>query len=109
REEVDRMESEAFTHARADMHAHRVIDLAVNAALDAKWITEALTRVSSELDPAYRAELDAALANLDSFITRSRTAPESVDADAFHRAKEHLDKTSMRLHEISIRKSLQSG
>src|SRR5690606_24435671 len=44
REEVDRMEAESYAHAREDMHAHRVIDLAVNSQLDIKWIRQAMQR-----------------------------------------------------------------
>jgi molecular chaperone DnaK (HSP70) len=108
REEVDRMERESFAHAREDMHAHRVIDLAVNAALDVKWIREAMTRVEGDLDAAYHAELDERIATLQRFIDDARTKPAQVDADAFHRAKEALDKASMRLHEIAITQSLRA-
>jgi len=36
------------------------------------------------------------------------TDPARTDADAFHKAKEALDQLSMRLHETSIARSLQS-
>jgi molecular chaperone DnaK (HSP70) len=121
REEVDRLERESLQHAREDMHAHRIIDLAVNAQLDIKWITEAMERVDGPaatspteaaqqalpaLEPAYRDDLLGRIATLKGFIERARSSPEAVDADAFHRAKEDLDKASVRLHEISIARSL---
>jgi molecular chaperone DnaK (HSP70) len=108
REEVDRMERESFQHARQDMHAHRVIDLAVNAALDIKWIREAMARVGDDLEAAYRANLDSMIATLQRFIDESRSSPTGVDADAFHRAKQSLDEASVRLHEIAIAQSLRS-
>ena len=90
------------------MHAHRVINLAVNAGLDIKWIREAMTRVQDDLDDTYRAELQALIARLQRFIDDSRAQPESVNADEFFKAKDALDKASMRLHEIAIAQSLRS-
>jgi molecular chaperone DnaK (HSP70) len=107
-EEVDRLEREAFAHARQDMHRHRVVDLAVNARLDLKWIGEALLRVSEALEPAYREELEAAMTRLQGMCEAAERQPAATDADAFHRAKETLDRLSMRLHEVSIARSLRS-
>ena len=107
REEVDRIERESFQHARADMHAHRVIDLRVNAALDVKWISERLAKVGDTLDPLYRTDLERRLEELREFIRRSESEPRRVDADAFQRAKEGLDRASVRLHEISIAATLR--
>jgi molecular chaperone DnaK (HSP70) len=108
RDEVDRMERESFTHAREDMHAHRVIDLAVNAGLDIKWIREAMARVQNDLDAGYHRELDAMIAKLQKFIDKSHLQPAQVNADEFFRAKDALDKASVRLHEIAIAQSLRS-
>jgi len=106
-EEVERIEEDSFTHARADMHAHRIIDLRANAALDAKWITEALARVRDELDPEYVGRIEALLAEIRVLMERAGAAPEDVDAEAFHDCKERLDKLSMRLHEVAIASSLR--
>jgi len=84
-----------------------VIDLAVNASLDVKWIRDAMARVSTELDAAYRAELEELISKVQRFIDDSRTQPTRVDADAFFREKNALDKASMRLHEIAIAQSLR--
>ena len=96
-EEIERIEEDSFTHARADMHAHRIIDLRANAALDAKWITEALGRVRSELDPDYVVQIEDLLGEIAILIERAGSAPEEVDAETFHGCKERLDKLSMRL------------
>jgi molecular chaperone DnaK (HSP70) len=109
REEVDRMERESIEHAREDMRAHRLIDLAVNAGLDVKWISEALGRVESKLEPGYAAQLRRRLAEMQSFIEQSRANPAGVDADAFQQAKEALDRESIRLHEIAISESLRGA
>jgi molecular chaperone DnaK (HSP70) len=106
-EEVDRIERESVEHARADMTLHRIIDLRVHSELDLKWIGEALARVRLQLDPAYAAQLDAAMAEVEGLCRRAAGDPRSVDADAFHRAKQALDVLSMRVHEVAIADSLR--
>jgi molecular chaperone DnaK (HSP70) len=109
RDEVDRMERESIEHAREDMAAHRVIDLVVNASLDAKLIRDALGRAGDGLDAGERAALEGRLAEVDRFVAAARMDPASVDADAFHRAKEALDQASVRLQEIAIARSLRDA
>ncbi len=108
-EEIDRIERESLLHARADMHQHRVVDLAVNSTLDIKWIDEALQKTRGELDAQYVASIEELIARLRVFIDRGRTAPHEVDADAFFAAKEALDRASMQLHERSIVRSLSQS
>lgn len=108
-EEVEQMERDSLKHARSDMERHRRIDLAVNARLDLKWISEALVRVRARLEPAYVAELEARLSEVRAFIEAVERGDEgpAVDANAFHAAKEALDRTSMRMHEVAIAESLR--
>jgi molecular chaperone DnaK (HSP70) len=107
RQEVDEIEAASYEHALEDMHAHRVIDLAVNARLDIKWIREAMQRVGETLDEDYRTQLEDKIATLQQFIDRSRADAAAVDADAFYSAKDVLDRESLRLHEIAIARSLR--
>ena len=107
-DEVEAIEASSFTHAREDMHAHRVIDLRVNAALDVKWITEALARVREQLDPAYVEQLEGSIAELRTFIDAAASDPRSVDAAAFQQAKEALDELSVPMHEQAIAASLKA-
>lgn len=107
-DEVDRMEADSLAHAREDMHAHRVIDLIVNARLDISWIEDARTRAAALLDTAYLEELEGHLTRLKGFMALAERSPGQVDADAFHAAKDALDRASMRLHEAAIVQSLQS-
>ena len=108
-EEIDRIEAESLEHAREDMHVHRVVDLAVNAALDLKWIGEALDRVRDELPRDQVEAVEARSAELKQFIDRSRTDPRTVDAEAFHQAKESLDRASVPIHEAAIARSLRDS
>lgn len=109
REEVDRIESESYKFAVEDMAAHRLIDLRVNSALDIKWIRDRILIVGDELDPEYRRDLEQRIATVESFIQRVDAGDPSVEPDAFHRAKESLAHASIRVHEVSIAKSLRES
>ena len=104
-----RFVAESFEHAKDDMLVHRVVDLAVNAALDVKWIGEALSRVREELDVAIIERVESSMAEVRGFIETSRTDPRSVDAEAFHGAKERLDRESVPVHEAAIARSLRDS
>jgi molecular chaperone DnaK (HSP70) len=108
-EEVDRIERDSFAHAREDMRRHRAIDLRVNAGLDAKWTGETLERVRGELDPEYAAELDAKLRTVRTFVEQASKDVDAVDVDAFSTARDDLNRTAMRMHEIAIAQSLRSS
>lgn len=105
--EVDRIERDSLTHARADMRQHRVTDLVANAKLDSHWIRRQLDRLGSELPGELRADVEARLTTLATFIERGSADWSSVDADAFNAARDALDRASVRVHEIAIAKSLR--
>ncbi len=107
RDEVDRIERESFTHARDDMTRHQIVDLVTNSKLDLKWITERFERYGRLLDDAQRAELGNRLAALGSMVERAQDDWRSVDPNAFHSAKDALDRASVRLQEIGITQSLR--
>lgn len=109
RDEVDRMERESFVHAREDMKRHRIVDLIANSALDLKWIGERFERFKDILEAENRVELLGRIEALRDFVERARVDWESVDADEFHRAKEQLDRASMRLQEVGIAMSLKES
>jgi molecular chaperone DnaK (HSP70) len=108
-EEVDRIERESFTHAREDMTQHRVVDLIVNAKLDLTWITRQLDRLGADLPGDIRADVEARVATLHAVVERASADWRSVDADEFYRLKDALDKSSVRVHEIAIARSLREG
>ena len=107
RDEVERIEAESFAHAREDMTRHRVVDLIANSRLDVKWIADRLAKVGDGLEAEPRAALQARIDTLASMIAAAEQDWRAVDPDAFHRAKEELDQASIRLHEISIARSLR--
>ena len=107
REEIAGMERDALEHAREDMHRHRVADLCAHAALDLKWIGEALARVRDALEPPYVRDLQSRADAVAALVDLGRRDPASCDADAFQRAKEDLDRFSMPLHEASITRTLR--
>ena len=105
--EVERIEQESLAHARSDMHLHRVVDLAVNARLDLKWIADALERTRSVLSAAYQKELGSAMNHLTGLCEAAERDPSAADAAMLHNAKEALDRLSVQLHETSMTRSLQ--
>jgi molecular chaperone DnaK (HSP70) len=107
REEVDRIERESLTHAREDMTHHRIVDLIANSRLDVKWITDRLNKLEATIPADYAAVLRGRLESLASLIAAAERDWKSVEPNAFHAAKEALDKESVRLHEISIAESLR--
>ena len=107
RDEVDRIELESFKHARDDMTQHQVVDLMTNSSLDYKWISERLAKFIDLLDDDYRNELRSKLDLLGGFIEQAKADWRSVEPNAFHSAKEDLDRSSMRLQEIGIAESLR--
>ncbi len=109
--EVDRLERESFAHARDDMARHRIVDLIANSKLDLHWITRQLQRLdesggTAALPPADRARLDAAMSALQELISRAQADWRTVDPNAFNAGKHALDEASVRLHEVSIARSL---
>ena len=111
RDEVAKMEADAFTHARDDMRRHRLIDLRLNARLDIRNITRQLERLDpDELDPAYRAQVEADVAAVQTFVDASASARDTeVDPDAFQAAMEAMDRGTLRLAEVNIAKTLRAS
>jgi molecular chaperone DnaK len=102
RAEVDRMEAESYEHAAEDMTAHRLIDLRNQARLDIRAIQKQIQKVADELDGGYRAEIEAK-------VTQVQALAEAGDADPdrFHEALDAMDKSTVRLAELSIAKTLR--
>jgi molecular chaperone DnaK (HSP70) len=107
-DEVNAIERDSLIHAREDMTRHRVVDLITNASLDLKWIGERLVKFEALLEPAYASDLKQQIAQLADLVAKARTDWRSVDANVFQRAKETLDRSSIRLQEVSITQSLKS-
>ncbi|MEY3025761.1 MAG: molecular chaperone DnaK [Planctomycetota bacterium] len=106
-DEVERIERESLVHAREDMTLHRVIDLRVHSELDLKWIGEALARVRPQLEPEYVDQLEKAMKEVRDRCEAAARDPRSVEPNAFNEAKQALDRLSMRVHEVSIARSLR--
>ncbi|MFN4241620.1 MAG: Fe-S protein assembly chaperone HscA [Tepidisphaerales bacterium] len=102
RDEVTRMVRESVLHAREDMLAHRLIDLRNQVTLDTAAIEKSLAIVGDEIDPAYKAELLAKM-------SRVRELAGGDDANALHAALIDLDKSSARLGELAIAKTLRES
>lgn len=105
RDEVEAIERDSFQHAKADMSAHRLIDLRLNARLDIRNIRKQLDRVNDAIEAAYRGEIEAHIAKVQAMID----APdEDSDADAFQQALHDMDHATIRLAEIAIAQTLKA-
>jgi molecular chaperone DnaK (HSP70) len=107
RDEIERIERESLLHARDDMARHRIVDLIANSTLDLKWIKDRLAALRDKLEPAYRDALTSQIASLESLVASAQADWRAVPPDAFHQAKEALDRASIPLHELSIAESLK--
>jgi len=102
RDEVDRIESEAFAHAKDDMTAHRIIDLKNQARLDLRQIDRQLEKVGSEIDDDYRDEVLGKAQAVRGFVEQ-----DQPDAEAFHAALDAMDQSTVRLAEVAIAQTLR--
>lgn len=109
REEVARIERDSIEHAREDMARHHVVDLITNSQLDLKWIGERFARFGAKLADDERAALAARLSTLREIVDRAKADWKSVIPGEFQRAKEELDRASIRLQEIGIAESLKGA
>jgi molecular chaperone DnaK (HSP70) len=107
REEVDRLERESFEHAKEDMTRHRIADLIINGRLDIKWTRLAIERVGDGIDDAYRGEIESAAGKLEALLDQAAKDWAGVDANEISAARDAMNQTSMRLHEVSIARSLR--
>ncbi len=129
-DEITQIEKDSFTHARADMQAHRLIDLRLNANLDLRNIRKQLDRFqendqtprgqrakasnatpssgsakpSLSLEPDYRQQIERHMHNVQQFID---TPDANNDADAFQQALHDLDHATLRLAELNIARTLR--
>ena len=107
RDEVERMETDAYANARDDMTRHRVADLVTNAKLDVKWINEAIARVEDELDESDLDDVREKQSELQRLLAVAENDWKQADAEAIAKAKQSLDEASVVVHEKSIAKSLR--
>ena len=102
RQEVEQMEADSLDHALHDMAAHRLIDLRNQARMDMRAIKRQLVKVGDEIDEGYKQQVEQEVANVRSFVDT-----DQPDLDEFQQAIDRMDKTTVRLAELAISKTLQ--
>lgn len=105
REEVEQIERDSFDHAKADMTAHRLIDLRLNAKLDIRNIQKQLERVGDNIDAQYRDEIESHIANVQAMIDADDS---EIDADVFQKAMHDMDHATIKLAEVAIAQTLKA-
>ncbi|GAB4193990.1 MAG: molecular chaperone DnaK [Phycisphaeraceae bacterium] len=102
REEVARMEAESYAHAVEDMTAHRLIDLRNQARLDIRAIEKQLAKVGDELPTEEREHIQTLVDKVRAMVEQA-----DVDPDELHHALDAMDKSTVRLAELAIAKTLR--
>jgi molecular chaperone DnaK len=99
-DQVQAMTEASVTHAREDMLNHRLIDLRNQVELDTRSIRKAVQSVGAQLPPEQLAEITGALASLDQVARQD-------EPDAIWAALERVNRMTVHLAELAIKKSLQ--
>lgn len=104
RDEAERIAREAIANARADIEAHRRIDLLNQIAFDTNKAEQMLERVGALLPDAERTAVRARIAEL-----RRMAENPPADLDELHRALQRFGEATLPLAEIGIREALRSA
>jgi molecular chaperone DnaK (HSP70) len=102
RDEVDRITRESVTHARADLDAHRRIDLLNQVEFDIQKTEQVLARVGAQLNAGERERIGRDIHSLRAL------ARGTADLDALHRALDDFGRSTLRLAEIGITEALKT-
>ncbi|MDD4888524.1 MAG: molecular chaperone DnaK [Phycisphaerae bacterium] len=97
--EIERMVAESIASARADLTAHRLIDLRNQADVDIRAIRKTLARVGDALPADERVKIEAAIADVERLAA-------GTEPDPLHKRLDELGKMTRRLAELGIRKTL---
>ncbi len=102
RQEVAQMEADSLEHAQQDMSAHRLIDLRNQARMDMRAIERQLAKVGDEVDQDYKQQVQQQVDTVNAYVTA-----QAPDLDQFQQALDQMDKTTVRLAELAISKTLR--
>ena len=97
--EVDRMVKESIASARADLSAHRLIDLRNQADVDIRAIRRTMGRVGDALPADERARIEQAIAEVEKLAA-------GVEPDPLHKRLDELGRMTRKLAELGIKKTL---
>lgn len=100
-DEVERMAREGIAHGRADLAAHRRVDLCNQVAFDTHKTEQMLERVGDRLGVEERRRIT------DDIAALRRLAETSSDLDELHRALDSFGRSTLRLAEIGISEALK--
>jgi len=101
REEVRRMEQQAYEHALEDMMEHRLIDLRNQVQFDTSRTERALELLGGKVDPKLRAEI------LEKMQQLRRLAETSQKADEIYEVLQEFDRLTLPLAEMSVKQTLE--
>jgi len=97
--EVERMVQDSIATARADMTAHRLIDLRNQADVDIRAIRRTMARVGEGLSPDEWYAIEQAIADVERLA-------KVDDPDPLHKRLDELGRMTTKLAELGIKKTL---
>ncbi len=103
REEVDRITRESIEFARADIDAHRRIDLVNQVEFDSQKTRQMLAKVGHLLDPQERERIEREMNAL------AELARQTDDLDGLYRALTAFGHSTLHLAELGIREALKAN
>ena len=99
KDQVERMVKESIASARADLNAHRLIDLRNQADVDIRAIRRTMQRVGDGLPADERARIEQAIGEVEQLAAGS-------EPDILHKRLDDLGKMTLKLAELGIKKTL---
>jgi molecular chaperone DnaK len=106
--EVQRMVEESVEHAFEDLAARRWIEAALRAKEALAATRKGLADCASELDEAYRAQVESALHNVQAALDTENPQTKIGDTQKLQAASAALDETTRPLAELMMDRAMEA-
>jgi molecular chaperone DnaK len=105
---VQKMVEESVEHAFDDMAARRWVEASLKAKEVLAATSKALTECASEVEPAYRSEVESAMENVKAALGTAAPGAESGDLKQLQSASAALDEVTKPLAELLMDKAMEA-
>ena len=106
--EVQRMVEESVEHAFEDLAARRWIEAKLKAQEVLTAAQTGLAECAAELDPAYRAQVEAAIAELTAALATEQATTQTGDLPRLKSAHANLDAATQPLADVLMDKAMEA-
>ena len=107
--EVQKMVEESVEHAFEDLAARRWIEAKLRAKETLVATRKAMAEYGTELDGAYKSQLDSAINELEQALASENPATQIGDAKKLKSANEALDETTKPLADVLMDKAIEAA